>query len=1263
MTVSRHLASILMLALLAAPAAGTQAADPVGTNETSASQALLNRLGKGQHDRDPQNVLALHSDGSASNAQRGGAPQFDERTSMHLDLAGQPPTDNSQKRLALGDFNNDGVEDILVLRWNTSAQLFLNVGGVLTLQAGMFETAADANNAHHAAVLDANDDGWLDLVMRNKLLVNRKNDAGDNWLGFATGQTISGAQLNPFTLLAADFDNDGDTDVASAPGQRMLVNDGTGVLSHDGSRMGANTLRDVIKVQARDFDGDGDIDMAGPDVSEDRHYVYFNDGSGGFPDANRLSLPLDTLTYVQVGADFNNDGIADFRIYADGANPRAFMSNGSFNGIFPEYVRRVDPPIAGDQGKHGLSHIRDIDGDGDLDFVLSSIELFINEFRLQNESSNIVINDGVHGGTFTSVFDSQWGTEESFDIKMIDVNGDGNLDLFIAHSLRLAVYINGAAPQIITLDSHTSAPSPVNAQANMSVVATGGSSPSFTWDFGDGSAAEVTAVPAATHPYTAPGRYQVTVTAQSGAASDSLVFFHTVFEPQTTTLPKNSGSIAYENTGADNAAHRAWVVNADHNTVSVVRLGDGMLVDSIDVGDKPSSLAFGGDGNVYAVNKNAATISIIDPTTLTVIDTFSDLARGSQPHGIVFSPSGNTQVAFITLEGTGQIARVDFSDDTMLVQDVGPTPRDLSISADGASVYVSRFITAPVPGESTRNLGTGGGGSVWLLDSATLTVQSTIALPYNDQPDDVFSARGIPNYLMAPTISPSGQFAFVPASSSNIYRGQFRDGQDREHNMLVRSMLAQLDLNTNSEIISARHDFDNSAQATSGAFDPTGNYLYLVFENSRVLRVYDIYAGTSLASVDLGFAPIGVVVSPDGNRVIAHNWLSRSLSVIDASGFVAGVSNEHTLLDEYTTITAEVLPGVVLRGKRLFFDSADPRVTAQSYIACSTCHADGGHDGRTWDFSDVGEGLRNTADLRARAGVGHGNVHWTANFDEIQDFENDMRDIFQGEGLMRDTDFAVTASTLGAPKAGLSVDLDALAAFVSTLATTGSSPHRQPSGDLTSEAVAGMQLFQSANCATCHSGTEFTNSINGGLFSDIGTVDADTGGRLGQPLVDGGLDTPTLKGLWNTAPYLHDGSAPTLHDAVLAHTSAAVGFDVGTLTASELDQLVAFLLQIEDGTFIDDADGDGVIDNLDNCTLLANPGQLDSDGDGYGNACDSDLNNDSVINAIDLGLIKAAFFTTGPDADFNDDGVVNAIDLGIMKASFFGAPGPSALVP
>jgi spore coat protein A len=92
-----------------------------------------------------------------------------------------------------------------------------------------------------------------------------------------------------------------------------------------------------------------------------------------------------------------------------------------------------------------------------------------------------------------------------------------------------------------------------------------------------------------------------------------------------------------------------------------------------------------------------------------------------------------------------------------------------------------------------------------------------------------------------------------------------------------------------------------------------------------------------------------------------------------------------------------------------------------------------------------------------------------------------------------------------------------------------------------------------------------------------------------------------------------------------------------------------------------DGDGDGVPDAADNCTLVANADQRDTNADGYGNGCDADLNDDGVVNFVDLGIIKGVFFTSDPDADLDGSGLVNFVDLGIMKAGFFLPPGPSGL--
>ena len=96
-----------------------------------------------------------------------------------------------------------------------------------------------------------------------------------------------------------------------------------------------------------------------------------------------------------------------------------------------------------------------------------------------------------------------------------------------------------------------------------------------------------------------------------------------------------------------------------------------------------------------------------------------------------------------------------------------------------------------------------------------------------------------------------------------------------------------------------------------------------------------------------------------------------------------------------------------------------------------------------------------------------------------------------------------------------------------------------------------------------------------------------------------------------------------------------------------------------------DTDGDTLRDFLDNCIEAANSDQLDTDGDGYGNLCDGDLNDDGSTNTLDLNLYKLAHRTSvgdanyNPDADFNGDGTINTLDLNIYKGLHRKPPGPS----
>lgn len=147
----------------------------------------------------------------------------------------------------------------------------------------------------------------------------------------------------------------------------------------------------------------------------------------------------------------------------------------------------------------------------------------------------------------------------------------------------------------------------------------------------------------------------------------------------------------------------------------------------------------------------------------------------------------------------------------------------------------------------------------------------------------------------------------------------------------------------------------------------------------------------------------------------------------------------------------------------------------------------------------------------------------------------------------------------------------------------------------------------------------------------------------------------------DTADFFIDGQpiASDLGREDLYASTAQLIFFGAAGTASVMDAHFEYVRF--DGNLASDEDGDGVDNDVDNCPLRANASQLDSNADGIGNACDPDLNNDNIVNAIDLGIFKSVFFTSDADADFDGNGVVNAVDLGVLKLQFFESPGPSCL--
>jgi cytochrome c peroxidase len=159
----------------------------------------------------------------------------------------------------------------------------------------------------------------------------------------------------------------------------------------------------------------------------------------------------------------------------------------------------------------------------------------------------------------------------------------------------------------------------------------------------------------------------------------------------------------------------------------------------------------------------------------------------------------------------------------------------------------------------------------------------------------------------------------------------------------------------------------------------------------------------------------------------------------------------------------------------------------------------------------------------------------------------------QGRGLIQ----GAVNESLGEFNTGRSAELDALAAYTNSHRFT-LSPYAK--NGLSESARRGREIFLSAKtkCASCHSGPFYCDSVPREVDKivrhDVGTGNDDPGELMGPA-----YDTPTLLGVYRTAPYLHHGKAATLKDVLTANNKGDKHGTTSHLSDSEIDDLVSFL--------------------------------------------------------------------------------------------------------
>lgn len=267
-----------------------------------------------------------------------------------------------------------------------------------------------------------------------------------------------------------------------------------------------------------------------------------------------------------------------------------------------------------------------------------------------------------------------------------------------------------------------------------------------------------------------------------------------------------------------------------------------------------------------------------------------------------------------------------------------------------------------------------------------------------------------------------------------------------------------------------------------------------------------------------GKGPRGVAADPKHNRVAAAMYFSGGVAIVDGDAGNAVREIPVGIMPE---------PDETRRGEMIFHDAT---YCFQHWLSCATCHPAARVDGLNWDL--LNDGMGNPKNTRSML------------------LSHETPPVMSR---------GVRPSMKVASRAGFKFILfrepqpgehEAVEAYLRSLTPAGS-PHLM-NGRLSAKAQKGKVLFESlrTQCAKCHPAPLFTVK----KLYDVGTR-----GELDR---SGTFDTPTLIEMWRTAPYLHDGSAATLHEALRERNLGDKHGITSSLTDEELDALVAYILSL-----------------------------------------------------------------------------------------------------
>ena len=542
---------------------------------------------------------------------------------------------------------------------------------------------------------------------------------------------------------------------------------------------------------------------------------------------------------------------------------------------------------------------------------------------------------------------------------------------------------------------------------------------------------------------------------------------------------------------------RLFAVNTPDARLSVFNVlepANPILIAEVPVGIEPVSVNARTNDEVWVVNQVSDSVSIVSVPAGIVVDT---LHIKDEPADVVFAGS----LAFVSVSRSNEVRVFDAGTraEVARIPLEGEHPRALAVSADGASVYVAFALSGnkttivpadmapPQPGPS----GLPSPPQVSLIVHAEDPTWAPSAIGYTMPDHDVaeisvatravtryFSGVGTINFGLAVDLS-SRDLYVTNTEARNLIRFE---PELRGH--LVDNRITRLDTTTGAGVavdLNPGIDYSilpNEVAKSDALAQPTaivpdaasGTFYVAAFGTDRVARL--LPDGSVMSRIDLGPAPGAVVNSRAmrGPRGLALNVSTRHLYVMNRISNTISIINVSAgaLLTEIPVGSFDPTPAVIRNGRGFLYDA---KLSGNGTASCAACHIDADMDLLAWDLGNPSGAMQQVSGQQMHPMKGPMTTQTLRGLNTLQPFHwrGDRADFLA---------FNPAFSSLMGGSTLAAADMTAYRDFVNTL-RFAPNPNRNLDGSLPATLAggdprAGRNTFRNepfttgVTCNTCH---------------------------------------------------------------------------------------------------------------------------------------------------------------------------------------------------